>query len=289
MDEEHAMPMQNMIYTYIMQSWNFQIFPEVQNCPSLEELMCNSFKLRCNFQVHTWFNILTWFGVQKPRSHFCTSFSRWITVTYFSSRKLRCDRRKFQDWHYDRKHFYSCSSVKYESLPFIGLFFVQRFIKQVVEISDLVRNQIPLVRFPDGITFPTLFRSLLFNGENDEILLYTWHDQGKLVTCRRFSMLRFFTNLKMLHFVEQTPLESDIWLQSHEQFINTENNIKQKNLNFFLANISKIISATSDSFHFSTYQQCSRIVVCEERNMINKILVGLINKNMKHLKDSGFD
>ena len=68
----------------------------MQNCPSLKKLRWNSFKLRCNFQVHLWFNILTWLGVQKPRSHFC-NFSRWIAVTYFSSRKLWCDRRKFQD------------------------------------------------------------------------------------------------------------------------------------------------------------------------------------------------
>ena len=31
--------------------WNFQICPEVRNCPSLWELRCNSFKLMCNFQV----------------------------------------------------------------------------------------------------------------------------------------------------------------------------------------------------------------------------------------------
>ena len=37
-------------------------------------------------------------GTKKPRSHFCTSFSRWIAVTFFSSRKLRCDRWKFQVW-----------------------------------------------------------------------------------------------------------------------------------------------------------------------------------------------
>ena len=36
---------------------------------------------------------------KKPRSHFCSSFSKWIAVTYFSSRKLRQrhDRRTFQD------------------------------------------------------------------------------------------------------------------------------------------------------------------------------------------------
>ena len=56
--------------SWYAQSWNSQFFPEVQNCP-LKKLRCNSFKLRCNFQVHLWFNIITWFGVQKPRSHFC--------------------------------------------------------------------------------------------------------------------------------------------------------------------------------------------------------------------------
>ena len=76
---------------------NKPFFPEVKTAP---QLRCNSFKLRCNFQVHLWFNILTWFGVQKPRLHFCSNFSRWIAVTYFSSRKLRCDMRKFQDCFY---------------------------------------------------------------------------------------------------------------------------------------------------------------------------------------------
>ena len=66
--------------TYYRQSWNFQFFPEVQNCPSLKKLRCNSCKLMCTFQVHLWFNILTWFGVQKPRSHSCSNFSRWIAV-----------------------------------------------------------------------------------------------------------------------------------------------------------------------------------------------------------------
>ena len=42
-------------------------------------------------------------------------------------------------------------------------------------------------------------------------------------------------------------IELDAWLQSYEQFISTENNIKQKYLNPFFANISKTISATSDS------------------------------------------
>ena len=80
------------------QSWNFQICPEVQNCPSLLELKRNSFKLRCNFQVNLWFDIVTLFGIQKPQSQFCTSFFRWIAVIYFSSCKLRWDMRKFQVW-----------------------------------------------------------------------------------------------------------------------------------------------------------------------------------------------
>lgn len=39
-----------------------------------------------------------------------------------------------------------------------------------------------------------------------------------------------------------------IWYQSYEQFINAENNITQNNLNPVCANISKTVSATSDSF-----------------------------------------
>ena len=75
--------------TRCTQSWNFHFFPEMQNCPSLKKLSCNSFKLMCNFQVHLWFNILTWFGGQKPRSHFCSNFSRGIAVT--SLRVATCD------------------------------------------------------------------------------------------------------------------------------------------------------------------------------------------------------
>ena len=46
----------------------------------------------------------------------------------------------------------------------------------------------------------------------------------------------------------QIPLKLDIRLQSYEQFINTQNNVKQNDFNSFFANISKTISATSDSF-----------------------------------------
>ena len=46
----------------------------------------------------------------------------------------------------------------------------------------------------------------------------------------------------------QTPLQLSIWLQSNKQSIIAENNIKQKNLDPFFANISKAIFPTSDSF-----------------------------------------
>ena len=46
----------------------------------------------------------------------------------------------------------------------------------------------------------------------------------------------------------QTPLESDIELQSYEQFIDAENKIKLGILTSFFVNITNTISATSDSF-----------------------------------------
>ena len=70
----------NELLHYCNQSWNCQIFSWGAKLPH-KNLRCNSFKLR----------------IHKPRLYFCSNFSRWITVTYFSSRKLRCDRRKFQD------------------------------------------------------------------------------------------------------------------------------------------------------------------------------------------------
>ena len=45
----------------------------------------------------------------------------------------------------------------------------------------------------------------------------------------------------------QILLELDISLQSYEQYIDAENNVKQKNLNSFFVNISKTTPATSDS------------------------------------------
>ena len=46
----------------------------------------------------------------------------------------------------------------------------------------------------------------------------------------------------------QTPLQLNIRLQNYEEFDNTKNNIKQRNLNPVYANISKTTSPTSDSF-----------------------------------------
>ena len=46
----------------------------------------------------------------------------------------------------------------------------------------------------------------------------------------------------------QTPLQSDIWLESYDGFVNAKNNVKQRNLNTVFANISRTTSPTSDSF-----------------------------------------
>ena len=46
----------------------------------------------------------------------------------------------------------------------------------------------------------------------------------------------------------QIPVQLDIWVQSYEGFDNGKNNIKQRNLNSVLANISKTTLPTSDSF-----------------------------------------
>ena len=78
-----------------------------------------------------------------------------------------------------------------------------------------------------------------------------WDDQGKWVTCRKIyipSFLCHFLITSKCFILRQTSLKLDIWLQSYKQFVNTENNIKQKNLNTVFANISKTIFATSDSF-----------------------------------------
>ena len=72
-----------------------------------------------------------------------------------------------------------------------------------------------------------------------------WHDQGK------FSILILITGTKECYILMQTPLELNIWLQSCETFINSQNNMKQTNLDSFFTNISIVsivLSVTSDSF-----------------------------------------
>ena len=95
---------------------------------------------------------------------------------------------------------------------------------------------------------------------------YFWPARGKgivaptLVLCDpikwneshvgRFSILKLLHHfLKTLtcYMLMQTPLESDILLQSYEQFFNAENNIKLKNVDPFFANFLKTIFVTSDS------------------------------------------
>ena len=55
-------------------------------------------------------------------------------------------------------------------------------------------------------------------------------------------------NFKMLHFDANPKNCKSDYIQSYEQFIRTKNNIKQKNLTSFFANIAITISPTSDSF-----------------------------------------
>ena len=59
----------------------------------------------------------------------------------------------------------------------------------------------------------------------------------------------------------QIPLTLAVWLQSYQQCITAQNNVKQKDLISFFANISKSISATSDSFPniHVTYKQAATL------------------------------
>ena len=86
---------------------------------------------------------------------------------------------------------------------------------------------------------------------NNFIIVTRSRIQGKWVTCRKILILSFIshvlTNSKCF-ILMQTPWKLHIWLQSYEEFVDAKNNIKQKNLNTVLANISKSISPTSDSF-----------------------------------------
>ena len=72
------------------QSWNFPFSPRGAKLHLTYELEVQLASSWGAIFRRTWFNVLTWFWVQKPRSHFCSNFSRWIAVTYFSSRKFRC-------------------------------------------------------------------------------------------------------------------------------------------------------------------------------------------------------
>ena len=79
---------------------------------------------------------------------------------------------------------------------------------------------------------------------------YLWHDQGKWVTCRQFSIFSF--QYKSLVHVKcyiliQIPFQSDTWFQRYGQLFNFKNNVKHKNLSPVLAYNSKSIFRTSDS------------------------------------------
>ena len=78
-----------------------------------------------------------------------------------------------------------------------------------------------------------------------------WQDQEYESLVEDFKFWVFYTTIwhfpNATHF-DANPIWIEFWLQSYEQFISTENNIKQRNLNCFfaIANISKTISATID-------------------------------------------
>ena len=60
-------------------------------------------------------------------------------------------------------------------------------------------------------------------------------------------LYQFFITLKCF-ILMHTPSQLDIWLQSYEEFVDTKNNINQKNLNTVFAHFSESIFPTSDSF-----------------------------------------
>ena len=78
-----------------------------------------------------------------------------------------------------------------------------------------------------------------------------WHDQGKWVTCRQYSILssqyNLLANIKSYIWIH-TPLQSDIWFKRYEQFFEFQNNVKHRNMSSVQAYNSKSILATSDSF-----------------------------------------
>ena len=94
-----------------------------------------------------------------------------------------------------------------------------------------------------------------------------WHDQGKWVTCQKMSIPSSFCQFPITSkcfILMQTPLKLDTWLQSYEEFVKAKNNIKQKNLKMFFANISETISPTSDSFPLIMCRIFVRNIYCFE-------------------------
>ena len=83
-----------------------------------------------------------------------------------------------------------------------------------------------------------------------------WHDQGKWVTCRGFSILSFQYNLLAhikSYMLIHTPLQSGIWFKRYEQFFEFRNNVKHRNISSFLVCNSESILATSDSSPWSCH------------------------------------
>ena len=89
--------------------------------------------------------------------------------------------------------------------------------------------------------------------------ILSWH-----VTILNFP--QHFLETWNCYILMQTPLHwisGSFWLQSYEQFIKAKNSIKPNNFNSSLANISKTIFATSDSYPlYVTYTLCDVVHQC---------------------------
>ena len=90
-----------------------------------------------------------------------------------------------------------------------------------------------------------LWSLLAFSSINPiSVLPQMWHDQGKWVTCRQYSILSFQYNLLAhikSYILIHTLLQSDIWFNRYEQFFKFQNIVKHRNMSSVLAYNSKSI------------------------------------------------
>ena len=96
----------------------------------------NSFKLRCNFQVYLWFDIVTWFGVHKPEL-LLEKFSFWSqhnTTNFIPELFNIINQHRWTftlNWivvlqqlfkmNRSELHFESQIAIRYEKIPGLGM------------------------------------------------------------------------------------------------------------------------------------------------------------------------